>query len=107
MGIFKAPRATTAERMTITPEDGELIYDTDLKVMFQGDNSTVGGIGANDASWGAVVGTLADQLDLQAALDLKAEKAQAADTETVYTDDVTALEYKIYVTGGNLVMEEL
>lgn len=43
MGIFRIPRATTAERTGITPGIGELIYDTDLDTVYSGDGSTAGG----------------------------------------------------------------
>lgn len=36
-------RGTDAERLTITPEEGEPIYVTDTKKLFIGDGSTVGG----------------------------------------------------------------
>ena len=44
MGIFKTPRATTVDRMTIIPEEGELIYDTDEQIVYYGDGVTLGGI---------------------------------------------------------------
>jgi hypothetical protein len=37
-------RGTNAERLTITPEIGELIYTTDTKKVFVGDGTTAGGI---------------------------------------------------------------
>lgn len=44
MSKWLFPRATTAERTSITPEDGEVIYDEDLGTLFYGDGSTVGGV---------------------------------------------------------------
>ena len=44
-------RGTNAERLTITPESGEIIYVTDSKKLYVGDGSTVGGnlvSGVND-----------------------------------------------------------
>jgi len=41
---FRTPRATTAERLTITPASGELIYDDTLAVVYYGDGVTVGGL---------------------------------------------------------------
>ena len=44
-------RGTNADRLTITPEAGEIIYTTDTKKLFVGDGSTVGGnlvSGVND-----------------------------------------------------------
>ena len=37
-------RGTNAERLTITPEIGELIYTTDTKKVFVGDGATAGGV---------------------------------------------------------------
>jgi hypothetical protein len=37
-------RGTDAQRLTITPAEGELIYTTDTKMLFVGDGSTVGGL---------------------------------------------------------------
>ena len=36
-------RGTNAERQTITPQEGELLYTTDTKNIFVGDGSTAGG----------------------------------------------------------------
>ena len=40
---LKLRRGTNAERLTITPESGELIYVTDNKKLYVGDGSTLGG----------------------------------------------------------------
>jgi len=36
-------RGTNAQRQTLTPVDGELIYTTDTKVLYVGDGTTIGG----------------------------------------------------------------
>ena len=41
---FKIRRGTNAERLTITPAQGELIYTTDNKKLYVGDGTTVGGV---------------------------------------------------------------
>lgn len=41
---LKLRRGTDSERLTITPEQGEVIYVTDTKRVFVGDGTTVGGI---------------------------------------------------------------
>ena len=41
---FKIRRGTNAERLTITPAQGELIFTTDTKKLYVGDGSTVGGV---------------------------------------------------------------
>ena len=43
----------------------------------------------------------------QTALNLKADKAQTITTTTVYTDNTTAIAYKLYIENGNITMEEL
>jgi len=43
MGILRTPRASTTERMSITPDVSELVYDIDLDQLFTGDGFTVGG----------------------------------------------------------------
>ena len=40
---FRLRRGTDAERLIITPEEGELIYTTDSKKIFVGDGNTLGG----------------------------------------------------------------
>lgn len=40
-------RGTDAERLTITPAEGELIYTTDTKLLYVGDGTTVGGTKAD------------------------------------------------------------
>jgi len=41
---FKLRRGTDAQRLAITPAEGELIYTTDTKELYVGDGSTVGGV---------------------------------------------------------------
>ena len=47
---LKIRKGTDAERLTITPASGELIYTTDTKQIFVGDATTVGGIFIGPAS---------------------------------------------------------
>jgi len=52
-------RGTDAERLLITPVEGELIYTTDTKLLYVGDGTTVGGIiatGQGGASDGSLAG---------------------------------------------------
>lgn len=76
MSVWKAPRLTTLERMSITPDAAEIIFDTDLNLPFFGDGVTAGGVGFGEtgsAIWGSITGTLSDQADLQAELDSKSK----------------------------------
>jgi hypothetical protein len=43
MAVFKAPRASTQERLSLILEESEIVFDTDLKVYFGGDGFTLGG----------------------------------------------------------------
>lgn len=43
MAIFRAPRLTTTQRATLTLASSEIVYDTDQKTFYGGDNLTVGG----------------------------------------------------------------
>ena len=45
--------------------------------------------------------------DTQVALDLKAVKAQTSDTTTVYDDANTDSNYKLYISDGDIVLEEI
>ena len=47
---FKIRRGTNAERLTITPAEGELIYTTDTKKLYVGDGATTGGTAVTDLS---------------------------------------------------------
>jgi len=55
MAIFKVKRGTDADRLTFSPQEGELIYTTDTKEMFVGDGSTAGGnaIGSGNSFTGS------------------------------------------------------
>lgn len=59
MAILKLPRASTTDRLTITPAVSELIFDTTLNKIYYGDGSTVGGVqlGAGAGTVTAVTGT--------------------------------------------------
>lgn len=49
MAIFKAPRINTVQRSGLVLQEAEVVYDTDQKIFYGGDNTTTGGfvIGAN------------------------------------------------------------
>lgn len=56
-------RGTDAERLTITPLEGELIYTTDTKLVYVGDGTTVGGLDISVIG-GSFGGLLGRDLDL-------------------------------------------
>lgn len=43
MAIFKVPRITTVQRVGITLEPSEIVYDTNQNKFYGGDGTTVGG----------------------------------------------------------------
>lgn len=81
-----ACRRRTAASWTSTNEvllNGEIGLETDTNKFKFGDGTTAwnsllyaGGGASGSAAWGDITGTLADQLDLQAALDLKVPTAR-------------------------------
>jgi hypothetical protein len=51
---LKIKRGTNSERLTIVPDEGELIYTTDTKKLFVGDGTTTGGNVASNAFQGTI-----------------------------------------------------
>ena len=43
MGVFKVPKATTTQRMSLVLDKAEIVYDTDMNLYFGGDGETYGG----------------------------------------------------------------
>jgi hypothetical protein len=43
MAIFKCPRISTSQRLQLTLDESELVYDMDLKSFYGGDGVTLGG----------------------------------------------------------------
>lgn len=78
-----------------------LYVNNDEKVVIDssGNVSVTGTVDGRDI---AADGSKLDTLENDAAV-----KAQDVNTETRYTDDTTAVEYKIYMSNGQLVAEEL
>jgi hypothetical protein len=58
---FQLPQMTTAQRTAITPNDKDVLLDTDLKKIFIGDGATVGGVIFNIQDEVIVVG-VSDEL---------------------------------------------
>jgi hypothetical protein len=56
-------RGTNAERLTIIPQEGELIYTTDTKELYAGDGSTIGGLRVTGSTEGSPA-ALTQDLDL-------------------------------------------
>lgn len=49
---LKLRRGTNAQRIVVTPEEGELVYTTDTKKLYVGDGSTVGGVAVDTGGSG-------------------------------------------------------
>lgn len=50
MAILKVPKITTAQRLGLTLQEAEVVYDTELRIYFGGDNITVGGFPIGNGS---------------------------------------------------------
>jgi len=44
MAVWKLPRATSVERLTVTPAQGEILYDTTSNKLYLGNGATAGGV---------------------------------------------------------------
>lgn len=81
--ILQIPTITTAQRTGLVLLAAEIVYDSDLKRLYQGDGVTAGGLPVGGGIWGQITGGLSAQTDLQAALNLKANLASPTFTGTV------------------------
>lgn len=90
MSQWRIPRATTAERGTITPAVGEVIYDTDLDQLYLGDGATVGGF---PLPAGGIPVTIAEggtgQITAQAAIDALSAVSGATNEHVLTKDTAT------------------
>lgn len=43
MAVFKVPKITTAQRLTLVLDEAEIVFDTDSKNYYGGNNSDIGG----------------------------------------------------------------
>lgn len=73
---IRVRRGSDADRLTVILEEGEVAFTTDTQMFYVGDNATLGGIligpgAVVPTAWGTITGVLANQLDLQAALNAK------------------------------------
>lgn len=76
-------RGTEAERLTITPLQGELLYTTDSKQLFLGDGTTIGGVSISEQAQDAI-----------------ASLVSGSHTGIYFTYDDTANTLTATVTGG-------
>lgn len=65
------PKATTVERLALTPVNGMLVYDTTLNAFYKYESGAWSSFGGGGGVWGSITGTLSNQTDLQTALNGK------------------------------------
>lgn len=93
MSIFKLPRLTTTQRIAITPELAELIYDTTDNTVYRGDGATAGGLplGAGSPSFihtqasAATTWTVNHNLGFRPAVEVFSAGGAEIDTDVVHT----------------------
>jgi hypothetical protein len=91
-------RGTDAERLLITPLEGELIYTTDTKKLYIGDGITVGGIAIDTAGGGGLADLSSSSINDLA--DVNADSTTPADGN-VLTYDATSGDWRAAApTGG-------
>ena len=91
---IRVRRGSDADRLTVILEEGEVAFTTDTQMFYVGDNATLGGIligpgAVVPTSWGTITGVLANQLDLQAALNAKEPTIVAGLITDYYRGDKT------------------
>jgi hypothetical protein len=109
---LRLKRGTTAERLTYTPLNGELVYDTDQKAIYIGDGSLVGG--KLLASGGTIIDDLVlngyditgtGNIDITGDLDVDGNihatgNITADGTITIGNDDADEVEFKAEVVSN-------
>lgn len=89
MSQWKLPRATTAERTSITPAVGELVYDTDTDRVYRGDGSTAGGVQLADVGGAGAPGN-AEYVTLATDATLSDERVLTGESGVVSITDAGA-----------------
>jgi len=87
MGVFKVPKATTAQRLTLVLDPAEIVYDTDLSLYFGGDGETMGGfpIGNGTSTNLTQIITISESDVLNKSVTLS-QKAYAVDSTVLYLE---------------------
>ena len=111
-------RGTNAERLSITPLEGEILYVTDLKKVFVGDGTTVGGVDIVQTLGGALTGNLdlntnsiygAGNVDIFGnitGLTIKGRSFEGDLVGSVFSDDSTVMVDSVgkIITNGTLTL---
>ena len=97
---LKLRRGNTAQRLAITPDEGELIYDSQTKQLYAGDGTTVGGVLVSYA--GSVGGAMGSNLVLSGYSVTGAGNIDITGTITS-TGNIVSTNGDIRVINGNFV----
>ena len=100
-------RGTNAERATITPVEGELIYTTDTKTLFVGDGDTQGGIQVSNV--GALTDPTFNSLTFAPGLGSAIIKNETPDSNMEFRikqGDVTKIAIQIDAETGHVIIPD-
>lgn len=100
-------RGTNAERATITPVEGELIYTTDTKTLFVGDGDTQGGIQVSNV--GALTDPTFNSLTFAPALGsaiIKNETSNSNMEFRIKQGDITKIAIQIDAETGHVIIPD-
>lgn len=76
------PKDTTANLDSLIRKEATIVYDTTTQTLKVDNGTALVSIGSGGGEWGDITGTLADQTDLQNALDAKATSSALTAHET-------------------------
>ena len=106
---FKIRRGTNAERLTIIPAQGELIYTTDTKKLYVGDGTTTGGNAVDDMTGIATTSYVDQKIDdlvdgAATTLNTLKELADALGSDPNFANNITtAISNKLDNTDTSLL----
>lgn len=98
---FRLRRGTDAERLIITPEEGELIYTTDSKKIFVGDGNTLGGNAVDTTSLINLESELGN-LSIDSFGDVNSDSTVPSDGDVLAYDAATGDWRASTVSGGGV-----
>lgn len=90
-GGVKLLSLTTTQRDALTPANGMVIYNSTTGAVNAYQNGAWGALGGGSSAWGGITGTLADQTDLQTALNAKADDTDIGTTIQAYSAKTAAI----------------
>ena len=96
-------RGTDADRLLITPVEGELIYTTDTKLLYVGDGSTAGGIAVDTG--GTAIDSLVEDTTPQLGGNLDLNSATIIGTGNINIDG--AIDVTSFVAAASVTTDQL